>query len=1097
MKKNIIWFFLFFVIIMQFFSLWQEQESFVVDKIWDQLNFPKSQTWEMKYDNRFNANFMNKLKQNNIWINDIITKSTISRYELTRILNLVECTDCLLPPPRMIRRYTLPFWTEFDNLPWKDFGDIEYKWWIRNDNNYYYCVSYVWENEYMRWYPESSSPICAWDFCGSKDVTKAEFVQVIINIVSKYIYSNYSANWTNIKNRSDWLHNSSYAYSVLDENDRNVLENANKNCPNNITCKFKSTDEFKTYLKYCMFNIESCNFKTFWRIKSTYRPVSELNIMQIENLFPFDTNPELDIHWPIDGWYALAVIWELHKKIWCAFDDDYDCDGLSNYTDNCPNIHNPTQSDMDGDGLWDACDDDIDWDWIKNIEWLVDDDWNIVLSKYLEQKNQDINTTWKKENQNQDNDPNIIPDQFINDLWVYIDINYDEISNKLEFEAITKWKNNNFVRNFWDGSFWFEKKTNHTYTKPWFYNISVSSTWNSRNAIAKTSINIPKIENKKIWLQISSDNLSSYIPFGISNKAITSWLEMIEWYIDEQKKLTSMSDQIFSNTISEPWIFAISAKVKDTANNLIAYSQRTTEIWFATNRGSILNTNKINIKKNEQIYLKTKNQNRNIWEIKNIQRNFGDWDIINNRSLDIAKKYDSEWSKVIVQTISFLDGTIHTNAITILVEWVSENKKSYLTLSSDKLLAWVWDEIGLNMDRSYINTENIIKIVLNFWDWNSVTIDPNLLKYQVYHKYSKKWLYNPYIILNTNDCREYISQITISISDYSTCIVDYLDGTINTKYKCDMDKDNIPDICDDDIDGDGVTNPLWIVQFENPDCSLMLDGVDIRYPNDLWLTKNNVNNKNSIQNNDINQSTGGNINWNDNNIWNNLENQTINQDWWVDIWNQNQKQPNNINLDILLESINTCSFDDCFCLIEEVNEEIKKWNLINQDWKISINTWKNIENQTDQTNWEKIKTDNSNYEQSLEQKLKIFEDFESICWEKIKDKIKNNIKPKEEEKEKDSDWDGYYDSQDSCPFLPENFNLEKDEDGCPEFEPTICKKENINFNIPKISVWPCNQCPCQFMDFGWQLTIWDQVRAVLMNLNWSKFYINSFVQKIN
>jgi len=34
-----------------------------------------------------------------------------------------------------------------------------------------------------------------------------------------------------------------------------------------------------------------------------------------------------------------------------------------------------------------------------------------------------------------------------------------------------------------------------------------------------------------------------------------------------------------------------------------------------------------------------------------------------------------------------------------------------------------------------------------------------------------------------------------------------------------MDKDNVPDICDTDIDGDGKINLLGIINFENKDCS--------------------------------------------------------------------------------------------------------------------------------------------------------------------------------------------------------------------------------------------------------------------------------------
>lgn len=40
--------------------------------------------------------------------------------------------------------------------------------------------------------------------------------------------------------------------------------------------------------------------------------------------------------------------------------------------------------------------------------------------------------------------------------------------------------------------------------------------------------------------------------------------------------------------------------------------------------------------------------------------------------------------------------------------------------------------------------------------------------------------------------------------------------------KCDLDKDGIPDIYDDDIDGDGIKNLLGLILFEKPSCELVL-----------------------------------------------------------------------------------------------------------------------------------------------------------------------------------------------------------------------------------------------------------------------------------
>lgn len=97
---------------------------------------------------------------------------SLSRYEVTRLLNLVECIDCILPSSSLIDRYTQPFWTQFLTLPGKDFRDIRYREAIYNDESYYYCVATVADNEYMYGYPLLTSPLCPGLFCGGRAMTQ-------------------------------------------------------------------------------------------------------------------------------------------------------------------------------------------------------------------------------------------------------------------------------------------------------------------------------------------------------------------------------------------------------------------------------------------------------------------------------------------------------------------------------------------------------------------------------------------------------------------------------------------------------------------------------------------------------------------------------------------------------------------------------------------------------------------------------------------------------------------------------------------------------------------------------------------------------------
>jgi hypothetical protein len=56
----------------------------------------------------------------------IEAQESVSRYDLARLLNSVECKDCVSPSQELINTYVQNFWSAFVATPGKDFGDISF-----------------------------------------------------------------------------------------------------------------------------------------------------------------------------------------------------------------------------------------------------------------------------------------------------------------------------------------------------------------------------------------------------------------------------------------------------------------------------------------------------------------------------------------------------------------------------------------------------------------------------------------------------------------------------------------------------------------------------------------------------------------------------------------------------------------------------------------------------------------------------------------------------------------------------------------------------------------------------------------------------------
>lgn len=108
----------------------------------------------------------------------------------------------------------------------------------------------------MQGYSRMISPICSSRFCGFRNVNRAEFYQVMLNVLDTYIYKNYVVNWKQIFTWYANLDKDAYAYLYLDQKDHMIIQKNKTHQQKKLT----EAKELQTYAKYCLFNLSACKF---------------------------------------------------------------------------------------------------------------------------------------------------------------------------------------------------------------------------------------------------------------------------------------------------------------------------------------------------------------------------------------------------------------------------------------------------------------------------------------------------------------------------------------------------------------------------------------------------------------------------------------------------------------------------------------------------------------------------------------------------------------------------------------------------------------------------------------------------------------------
>ena len=775
--------------------------------------------------NKSNADyeeFLDWLKNINIPVDDMMDNKWLSRYEITRLLNAVECNDCINPDTNIINRYNSSFWTDFKLIAWNNFNDIWYAGWEWNNKKYYYCVAYVWDNDYMNWYPINTSPICAGKFCWAQTVNKAEFIQVIINLISNYIYWDISTNRDNVKSWVDELDKDKYQYKTFDLWDIKTIEDNSKSCDK--TCKLWNWSEVKTYLKYCMFNLDDCGMTPIWKIWQWYRPVAELNLLKNQNILELDQDYWNNIWWSMDVKKIFEVIYKLSGKIDCEFDPDYDCDGILNSKDNCTINYNTSQKDFDKDGLWDVCDDDIDNDWDKNPIWIVDESWKInirVRTQSMDnclfvvnpdQKDWDKNWIWDScETTNQD---------YLS-MYIYVDNLTGSAPLNVSMKAITNWTYKDIS---WRFSDWYETKweeVKHTLLEPWIYNVSAIAKWKNNDAYASTTIIVWENPNEIYWIWAMSQKIGWEEPFETTLKVgyiwDYDWVSRNFW----DKEIVENQDRSFKKVFLYEWTQKITIKaMKDDKIRWV--SQFNVWLWN-WNPGSIIKSSILNPEIWKNLSLSTEYDNFWSKDVSYVERNRGDGKIEKNNYLSNSHVYDLVWQKVIIQKIVLKNWISMTNMITVFVVDKELFKSNAIMINPSTLNNKVGSKILFDVKILWSKVTSYINIIFQFTTYLSDMFSKKDGKIDFSYDLINKGLYYPSTKININQCSYLKADMTLYVKWYDFCMTKKSNWDID-KYKCDMDKDSIPDICDDDIDWDWVKNLLGLINYESNDCSLEIFG---------------------------------------------------------------------------------------------------------------------------------------------------------------------------------------------------------------------------------------------------------------------------------
>lgn len=788
---------------------------------------------------RTQANFSQyKESLENIGVSTSLTreKQILYRNDVVRLLSTIQCNDCLHPDKAMIDEYNSNRWSNFITLPWNNFDDVLRDNYYRQSENYYYCVAQAAKKWIVNGYPRDISPFCPGRFCWVNYVKQWELIQIIFNLIKQNPKKLYSINRKSVKSRLNNKNTSIIAQKNFSIEDRAMIEKKSNECSNN--CRITSPEEFDIYAKYCTRNLWSCSMIDFSTLREWQRPIAELNILLKEEITNIIQADKLKPYEPANSQQLLEYLYSAQEEASCAFDTDYDNDSILNHLDNCSIVRNPSQRNLDNDKFGDVCDNDIDWDGILDPQWLINEYGFINSFLYGENKKNYDNCPTTPNIDQSDKNANLIWDACENtNNGSSLSIQSKVISElnwkaDLNFSVVFEWKDcgSGYSRNFGNGNRGYGKTINQEF-QPGEYDIWVID---CNNNIAYTSISIntnkKNIINKSIEnsLQIKTNPNSG--PNGFTTTATPEYsgdCSSIQWWVDGKRYTQTQWSSSANIIISWYGSHSIEAFCIDDIKRINKAVAKT--------QVHVINPNKKDNQSNSSAQLSASPLQATIWtpirfktktewflekDIKTMVRDFWDNSYSNEKSPNIIHIYNSIGTKVVRQNITLNNNKKIENILQILIKnkpdiTTSDDKKNnFIANLKTSPSIWKINDI-VNIELQTQQEKSIKNIQWAFGDGESKK--SNNLNEQ--HRYLKAWSYiiTAIVELYNGEQKNYGNQIQVNTSDL--CL-EWVNNQKKNKTQCDKDADGIVDLCDDDLDGDWVKNPIGLVLFDNKNCAL-------------------------------------------------------------------------------------------------------------------------------------------------------------------------------------------------------------------------------------------------------------------------------------